>query len=79
MKTNYSLVTIFFLISLHVLSQEMPIDFSDAADTFLTFEGASFSKRNDPGNSSNIVGQFFNDGSNPNQGFYIDVLVDLDI
>ncbi|MGK0386733.1 MAG: beta-glucanase (GH16 family) [Patiriisocius sp.] len=79
MKTNWILANLFFLISLHGFSQQMPIDFSDAADTFNTFQGTGFSTRNDPGNSINIVGQFFNDGSNANQGFYIDVPVDLDI
>ena len=79
MKTNYGFAIIIFLCSLHIYSQEMPLDFSDSEDNFIPYAGASFSTRIDPNDTSNIVGEFFNDGSNSNQGFYIDVLVDLDI
>jgi beta-glucanase (GH16 family) len=79
MKTNYGFAIIIFLVSLQVYSQEMPIDFSDTAEIFIPFEGSGFSTRNDPNDNSNKVGEFFNDGSNASQGFYLDVLVDLDI
>jgi beta-glucanase (GH16 family) len=79
MKTAYGFAFTIFLISLQSYGQDMPIDFLDSADTFIGYEGSGFSTRNDPISASNIVGQFFNDGSNANQGFYIDVPVDLDL
>ena len=79
MKTNYGFSIIIFLISLQIYSQEIPLDFSDLEDNFIAYGGSGFSARTDPNNTNNIVGEFFNDGSNASQGFYIDVLVDLDI
>jgi hypothetical protein len=57
-------------MSLQINSQEVPIDFIDAADTFITFDGADFSTRNNPKDSGNKVGQFLNNGANETQGFY---------
>jgi beta-glucanase (GH16 family) len=79
MKTSYGITIIIFLMSLQMSCQEMPLDFSVTADGFIPFAGSSFSTRNDPNDNGNIVGEFFNDGLNASQGFYIDVLVDLDI
>ncbi|MFT4848392.1 MAG: beta-glucanase (GH16 family) [Sediminicola sp.] len=79
MKINYGFALIIILMSLQMHGQEMPIDFSDSAEIFIPYQGSGFSTRSDPNDSSNIVGEFFNDGSNPSQGFYLDVLVDLDI
>lgn len=79
MKINFTLTIIISLMYLQLNSQEMPIDFTDSADTFITFDGAGFSTRNDPKDSGNKVGQFFNNGANASQGFYIDVAVNLDI
>ena len=79
MKNNFTLTIIISLMYLQLNSQEMPIDFTDSADTFTTFDGAGFSTRNDPKDSGNIVSQFFNNGANASQGFYIDVAVNLDI
>ncbi len=58
----------------------MPIDFSDSSDNFSVFGNSGFSTRVDPDGSGDIVGQFFNDGSDIWQGFYIDLTspVDLD-
>lgn len=59
----------------------MPIDFSDSSDSFSGFDGSGFAFNTDPTQSSNEVGQFFNDGSNANQGFFLDFSnpIDLDI
>jgi hypothetical protein len=57
-------------------SQQMPIDFNSSQDNFKGFEGSSFVPRLDPSNDANKVGQFHNNGTNANQGFYLDVPVD---
>lgn len=57
----------------------MPIDFSDSNHKFLEFRGTGFSTRNDPKDSNNKVGQFYNDGSNATQGFYIDLTRSIDL
>ena len=79
MKINYKLAITCFFMSVQFYSQQMPLDFTDSADTFITFDGSGFSTRNDPKDAGNKVGQFFNNGSNASQGFYIDVAVNLDI
>ncbi len=81
MKLNYTLVALFLSFSLLSFSQQMPLDFSSGSDTFTGFSGSSFSFRADPlpDNSSNDVGQFFNDGSDPLQGFYIDLSRPVDL
>lgn len=61
-------------------AQEMPIDFSNnPADTFTAFDGSGFAFIGAPDNGANQVGQFFNDGSNANQGFYIDLASSVDL
>lgn len=77
MKKNL-LLTILILQASITFSQQMPIDFNSSQDSFISFSGSGFSTRNDPADSSNKVGQFFNDGSNPSQGFYLDVPVNTD-
>lgn len=77
MKKNL-LLTILILQASITFSQQMPIDFNSSQDNFISFSGSGFSNRNDPADSSNKVGQFFNDGSNPSQGFYLDVPVNTD-
>jgi len=53
--------------------QTMPLDFSDAADAFTTFGGSQFSFESDPEDASNPVGRMANNGTQPWQGFYIDL------
>lgn len=77
MKKSLLLIT-FILNSSITFSQQMPIDFNSSQDNFIPFSGSGFSTRNDPADSSNKVGQFFNDGSNPSQGFYLDVPINTD-
>jgi beta-glucanase (GH16 family) len=70
MKLNYSLILlVFFKFS---FSQQLPIDFSVATDNFTAFSGSGFSFGADPNDSTNAVGQFFNDGTAIWQGFYKD-------
>ena len=74
------LILIFLFLNHLSLAQQMPLDFSDPAENFSSFLNSSFSLNTDPENSSNEVGQFFNDGSNSWQGFYLDLqrVIDLD-
>ncbi|MCA0131824.1 family 16 glycosylhydrolase [Winogradskyella alexanderae] len=60
----------FFMFS---YGQQTPINFSDSQDAFTTFAGSSFAFNVDPTNANNDVGQFNNDGSDPWQGFFIDL------
>lgn len=53
--------------------QQFPIDFEDNFTSFTGFSGSSFSKRTDPVVAANNVGQFFNDGSQATQGFFVDL------
>jgi beta-glucanase (GH16 family) len=59
-------------------SQQLPIEFNSSQDNFIGFDGSSFATRNDPLDGANKVGQFHNNGTNKNQGFYLDVSVDTD-
>jgi beta-glucanase (GH16 family) len=78
MKKGIVILAFIFHASIS-FSQQMPIGFNSSQDNFIGFEGSGFATRNDPKDSSNKVGQFYNDGSNANQGFYLDVSVDTDI
>lgn len=79
MKHSYPFLTIFLIVCSQIYSQQMPLNFSTNTDSFIPFDGSGFSTRNDPKDTGNKVGQFFNNGANASQGFYIDVAVDLDI
>jgi beta-glucanase (GH16 family) len=74
-----ALIIAFLLQAFINFSQQMPIGFNYSQDTFIGFQGSNFTAGDDPKDSSNKVGQFYNDGSNANQGFYIDVAVDTEI
>ncbi len=81
MKNSYIyLYLVLLFVSQLSFSQDMPIDFSDSSENFTSFSGSGFSFNTDPNDSGNVVGQFFNDGSNPWQGFALDLIrpVDLD-
>lgn len=79
MKLRYSLSLPLLVMSMITFGQSMPIDFSDSNENFLAFSGSSFSFNTDPQDDSNPVGQFFNDGSNATQGFYLDVNQTIDL
>jgi beta-glucanase (GH16 family) len=78
MKTYYRIPFLLLLTSLSIYSQQMPIGFNSNADNFSVFSGAGFSMTSDPNDGANTVGQFYNDGSNASQGFYLDLMVDID-
>jgi beta-glucanase (GH16 family) len=80
MKSNCtSLFLVFLFISHLSFSQQMPIDFSDALENFTAFAGSDFSFSVDPNDSENEVGQLFNDGSEPWQGFTLDLTSSIDL
>ncbi len=57
-------------------SQTLPIDFSSNDDAFIGFGGSGFSFRTaSPSSANDRGGQFFNDGSDASQGFYLDLVV----
>lgn len=75
------LYTFLILVSSQsIFAQQMPLDFSSTKDDFTAFSGSQFSFTTDPDSVSNDVGQFFNDGTSPWQGFTIDLVraIDLD-
>ncbi|MFH4968928.1 family 16 glycosylhydrolase [Gaetbulibacter sp. M240] len=79
MKVNY-LLFLFLLFQINTtFSQQMPIDFSGGSDTFSVFSGSSFALTSDPEDAGNPIGQFSNDGSDPWQGFYIDLSRPIDL
>ncbi|GAK76674.1 beta-glucanase precursor [Nonlabens ulvanivorans] len=60
-------------------AQQFPLDFEGNQFPFTGFSGSSFSFRTDPLQSSNNVGQFFNDGNQSNQGFFRDLSTAVDL
>ncbi len=60
-------------------SQSLPFDFSNSNQTFVGFAGSSFSFNTNPNNSSDQVAQFFNNGSDPWQGFTINLATPIDL
>lgn len=79
MKLNYLATFIFVLIFQMSNTQNLPIDFSDTQDQFIAFAGSGFALTVDPQNPNDEVGQFFNDGTDIWQGFYIDLNQPLDL
>ncbi|OUR97720.1 beta-glucanase [Flavobacteriales bacterium 33_180_T64] len=81
MRSKCKLTFLFLFVIQIVCSQQMPIDFLDTNENFIAFSNSSFSFQTDPQNASNDVGQFFNDGSNATQGYYLDLTqsIDLDV
>jgi beta-glucanase (GH16 family) len=73
MKLKYALtvlIALFFQVS---IAQQMPIDFSSGSDYFTPFANSGFDFNVNPEDSNDPVGQFYNDGSELWQGFYIDL------
>ncbi len=77
----FNLFLILFFNSQVSFGQQMPIDFSDAAENFSVWGGSGFSTRTSPTDSNNTVGQFVHAASAGGQGFYIDLTrpIDLDL
>lgn len=79
MSFHRLLFAILFCIVQFSGAQQLPLDFEGSQYPFTGFSGASFSFRGDPQLGGNNVGQFFNDGSQPSQGFFIDLSTPADL
>ncbi|NCO62263.1 MAG: family 16 glycosylhydrolase [Flavobacteriales bacterium] len=80
MRNFYSSILIIFLFLSQIsFSQQMPIDFSEATETFNVWGGSSFSLRNSPSNANNKVGEFYHAPTVAQQGFYIDLSRSIDL
>lgn len=79
MKLSYSLIITILFFYTTVNSQQMPFDFENTNQIFTGFSGSGFSTRANPQNNSDTVGQFFNDGKTKTQGFFIDLVRDIDL
>jgi beta-glucanase (GH16 family) len=78
MKHRYSLFLLLFVTSF-CFAQQMPIDFSDSDDQFISFGGNNFGFRADPEDATNQVGEFGNTGSSTNQGAFLDLIREIDL
>ena len=79
MLKNTAFVILLSMCLQITVAQQMPIDFADNQDIFIPFSGSGFSFALDPQNTNNEAGQFFNDGSEIWQGFYIDLNRPIDL
>ena len=79
MKQIYFFFSFLFFCANTSFSQQTPLDFSNSSHAFSAFSNSGFSFNVDPTNSANDVGQFFNDGSENWQGFYIDLVNPIDL
>lgn len=68
----------FFSISI-CLAQQIPINFSSNTDIFESFDGSSFSRRPNPNDASDTVGQFHNNGNSQWQGFKINLSTPINL
>lgn len=73
------LIGLLFLTSTLAFAQQMPIDFSSTSDNFTTFGNSGFARRVSPSDGADMIGEFFNDGSDPWQGFAIDLVQPIDL
>ena len=79
MKNQY---VIYFLLALSTsvsFSQQTPINFENTSHSFIGFGNSSYAFNTDPQDNANNVGEFYNDGSSANQGFYIDLNRSIDL
>lgn len=72
----YSLLVLFTSVS---FSQQTPINFENTSHSFIGFGNSSYAFNTDPQDTTNNVGEFNNDGSSANQGFYIDLNRSIDL
>ena len=79
MKLNCFFIIVFSMSVGFVFSQQMPLDFSQNSHQFTAFSNSQFAFNVDPTDANNDVGQFFNDGSTPWQGFFIDLTTPVDL
>ncbi|WP_299130121.1 family 16 glycosylhydrolase [uncultured Winogradskyella sp.] len=79
MKRFYGLITLLYLCYGVLYAQHLPIGFSEVNENFIGFGGSGFSFNTNPNDSNDAVGQFFNDGNDIWQGFFLDLAVPIDL
>ena len=72
----YSLLVLSTSVS---FSQQTPINFENTSHSFIGFGNSSYAFNTDPKDTTNNVGEFYNDGSSADQGFYIDLNRSIDL
>ena len=72
----YSLLVLSTSVS---FSQQTPINFENTSHSFIGFGNSSYAFNTDPQDTTNNVGEFYNDGSSADQGFYIDLNRSIDL
>ena len=79
MKIQYIIYSLLALSTSVSFSQQTPINFENTSHSFIGFGNSSYAFNTDPQDTTNNVGEFNNDGSSANQGFYIDLNRSIDL
>ena len=79
MKIQYIIYSLLALSASVSFSQQTPINFENTSHSFIGFGNSSYAFNTDPQDTTNNVGEFNNDGSSANQGFYIDLNRSIDL
>ncbi|WP_299276634.1 family 16 glycosylhydrolase [uncultured Psychroserpens sp.] len=79
MKFYYLICCSLLCMSQLAFSQQLPLDFSDSNDNFIAFGNSGYAFSVNPQDGNDAVGQFFNDGSELSQGFYLDLVQPINL
>ena len=79
MRIQYIIYSLLVLSTSVSFSQQTPINFENTSHSFIEFGNSSYAFNTDPQDTTNNVGEFNNDGSSANQGFYIDLNRSIDL
>jgi beta-glucanase (GH16 family) len=79
MRIQYIIYSLLVLSTSVSFSQQTPINFENSSHSFIEFGNSSYAFNTDPQDNANNVGEFYNDGSSANQGFYIDLNRSIDL
>lgn len=79
MKQFYIYFLYFLFGTSQIYAQQTPLDFSSSLHEFTAFANSQFDFSIDQTDANNPVGQFFNDGSQEWQGFFIDLTNPIDL
>ena len=79
MRIQYIIYSLLVLSNSVSFSQQTPINFENTSHSFIGFGNSSYAFNTDPQDTTNNVGEFNNDGSSANQGFYIDLNRSIDL
>jgi|TARA_B110000259_G_scaffold39170_1_gene44776 beta-glucanase (GH16 family) len=79
MRIQYIIYSLLVLSTSVSFSQQTPINFENSSHSFIEFGNSSYAFNTDPQDTTNNVGEFNNDGSSANQGFYIDLNRSIDL